>query len=503
MPIGTGNDVLDEMLRGGLPAAQPVLVTGGPGTGKTTLAMQFLQEGLDAGENCVYISTEQTADDLEQAFDSFEFDLDHENLEIASVHATPGKTLESDEEQLTLATLSDDEEGLGGGFTAPFTSEYVEQYIRRFAPCERIVFDSVSGLRAMSDDVSEFRRSAIDLMRLFSDEFEANSLLVSEEHEAGGPGGPGQLSGDDAIRYNAHGVLRLWREEVDGELQRFLQIHKMRGVDHDTRKYLVQIGATGVDIVPRNRTPMFELSEGGYLSTGIDGLDNLLSGGLLRGSTAVMEHDGRADRQVIVNTILAQAYDEDWSMAYVPPTDSNPKQVAELFADTIAPMEDLLEEDRLFILDMTGVFDAEKRNVFSMGQESNPNSQSAGIMGVMDNFVKIDDRREDRPLLYVANTKSMLNQLEVPDIKSLRQWALANVFGPDDAMFYVHNPELLPGTLGPYFIDEATQVLKTRLRYGMQFIKLDKAPTSNLGSNRYVEYVDEEPFIRVQHIEDR
>jgi hypothetical protein len=70
-------------------------------------------------------------------------------------------------------------------------------------------------------------------------------------------------------------------------------------------------------------------------------------------------------------------------------------------------------------------------------------------------------------------------------------------------MFYVHNPELLPGTLGPYFIDEATQVLKTRLRYGMQFIKLDKAPTSNLGSNRYVEYVDEEPFIRVQHIEDR
>jgi hypothetical protein len=244
------------------------------------------------------------------------------------------------------------------------------------------------------------------------------------------------------------------------------------------------------------------LSEGGYLSTGIEGLDDLLSGGLLRGSTAIMEHDGRANRQVIVNTMLATAYEDDWAMAYIPPTDTNPQQVRELFADRIAPVDELLADDRLFILDMTGVFDSGERNIFSMGQESNPNAQSTGIMGVMDKYVDIDERRGDRPLLHVVNTKSMLNQLEVADIKALRQWTLVNVIGDDDAMLYVHNPELLPGTLAAHFVDEATQVLKTRLRYGMQFIKLDKAPTSNLGSNRYVEYIDEPPHIRVQCPED-
>ncbi|MFB6304876.1 MAG: RAD55 family ATPase, partial [Haloferacaceae archaeon] len=62
--VGTGEPVLDGMLRGGLPENRAVLVTGGPGTGKSTLAMQFLQAGLERGETALYVSTEQTIEEL-------------------------------------------------------------------------------------------------------------------------------------------------------------------------------------------------------------------------------------------------------------------------------------------------------------------------------------------------------------------------------------------------------------------------------------------------------
>jgi KaiC/GvpD/RAD55 family RecA-like ATPase len=123
--VAIGDPVLDEMLGGGVPASRAVLVTGGPGTGKSTLAMQFLQSGLAAGEDCLYVSTEQTIDELRDAFASFSFDVDHEHLTFASVHATLGRTIEADDE--VVPESLDDEEVLGPGFDAPFTGEYVRQ----------------------------------------------------------------------------------------------------------------------------------------------------------------------------------------------------------------------------------------------------------------------------------------------------------------------------------------------------------------------------------------
>lgn len=85
----TGDAVLDRMLNGGIPRNRTVLIAGAPGTGKTTLGMQFLQAGLEAGERCLFISTEQTRDDLRESFAGYDFDLDHEELAITSLHASP------------------------------------------------------------------------------------------------------------------------------------------------------------------------------------------------------------------------------------------------------------------------------------------------------------------------------------------------------------------------------------------------------------------------------
>ncbi|MFC7177312.1 RAD55 family ATPase [Halosegnis marinus] len=63
--------------------------SGGPGTGKTTFAMQFLQEGIATGERCLFVSTEQTREELRDSFAGYEFDLDHELLGVTTLHPSP------------------------------------------------------------------------------------------------------------------------------------------------------------------------------------------------------------------------------------------------------------------------------------------------------------------------------------------------------------------------------------------------------------------------------
>lgn len=65
--VPTGVEVLDQLLRGGLPEQRSTLVTGAPGTGKSTLGIQFLQTGVEHGESGLYISTEQTIEELQDS----------------------------------------------------------------------------------------------------------------------------------------------------------------------------------------------------------------------------------------------------------------------------------------------------------------------------------------------------------------------------------------------------------------------------------------------------
>ena len=321
MVDSTGSTVLDRALNGGLPEDRTILVTGGPGTGKSTLGMQFLQTGLENGDDCLFVSTEQTADEIRTSFEPFSFDLDHDALTITSVHARRGKTLEDDEPVLTLQTF-DEGPTLDDEYAAPFEPQYIVEELSSYGPVDRVVLDSVSGLSAMGEDYDTYRRAVFDLVRLFNDEFGATAILTAEQSEAtGSVEGEESIAASDAVQFNTHGVIRLWRENVQGDYHRFVEVMKMRGVDHDTRVFEVDFGDDGLRTYPRMRTHPGEFRPDDFFETGIDGLDALMGGGIALGGNLLLQHDGQASPHSVLTNLLVRAIEEGMSVMLLPPVE--------------------------------------------------------------------------------------------------------------------------------------------------------------------------------------
>lgn len=502
MDVKTGITALDNVLHGGIPENRTVLLTGGPGAGKSTLAMQFLQKGLDDGEDCLYISTEQTPTEIRDSFEPYEFDSRHDRLTITTIHATPGHTIEGgNETELTIETLEGDE-SVGSGFSAPFNNTYIEQVLEKHAPCDRVVFDSVSGLAAMTDDRHTFRRAILDMIRLFSDEFEATSIFTAEERDS--TNSNGGIASSDALQFNTHGVIRLWRESVDGDQHRFLRVLKMRGVKHDTRQYELEFGRDGVRMTPQNRTRPQQFMQQEFLETGVPGLDQL-SGGFIQGSTALLEHDGRADVDPMIIAMITEAIERGETIVLFPSANMDPERLDSMLPSTIAPVEELLARNQLFVLDFVGTWDAMDGNTFSFGQGD-------GLLGSVVSSIKllrlyqikqateqINDNRGDSSAFAVLHTESLLQHLEPEEVRQMYYWAKENLLRTDDRVLFVQNPGVMDDTLAEFYSYDAEQILRTWLNDGgLQYVKLEKSPIGRLGGTKLVRYTDTCPYVEVQ-----
>ena len=474
----TGDPVLDRILRGGVPRNRSVLVTGGPGTGKSTLAMQFLQAGLGGGERCLYVSTEQTIEELRDSFRSFTFDVDHENLVYASVHATPGQTIESGDRTLTLRTL-DDDGVFDEAFTPPFTAEYVLEYLRRYAPCDRVAFDSVSGLAPLAESPADRRRTILDLVREFTDEFGATTLFTAEAGDAGG-----------VLRYATHGVVELRREPVAGDPHHFLEVPKFRGVDHDRRTVEVEFVDDGLRAAPARRSQPPAIKAHRHQPIGIEGLDALTGGGLIRGAGVLLRHDGRANLAALFGAALDRALTDGETVTLLPTIDLREERVVGLLDDRGHDVGRLLDEGRLRVVDVVGGWDESATGVYT------PRETTGGLVDLLRD---LDDETEARTVT-VVNGDAVAHRFGEDGARRLRYAQEADLLGPEDSLLYVGNPAVVSDQTAAFRHDVAEQVVETRIHDdGLQYVTLRKSPCGFVGTTSLVEYVDEPPYVRVQH----
>ena len=155
--VATGISGLDIVLNGGLPKERLYLLQGEPGTGKTTLSLQFLLEGVKRGEKTLYITFSETKEELLAVAKSHGWDLSHINLlELSSIEDQLGP-----EAQNTVFHPSDVEMNQ--------TTELLIAEVERVRPT-RIVFDSVSEMRMLAESPLRYRRQMLALKQFFAGE---------------------------------------------------------------------------------------------------------------------------------------------------------------------------------------------------------------------------------------------------------------------------------------------------------------------------------------------
>ena len=284
----TGISGLDDILGGGVAPNRLYLIEGMPGSGKTTLALQFLSAGRSAGDRCLYVTMSETQEELE------------------AVVASHGLTLGG----IDVFDLSAAENVFGAGremtLLHPWeveldeTVKLITEEVERISP-SRVVFDSLSEMRLLAQDPLRYRRQILALKRFFAGR-KATVLLLDDLTG---------ISGQQDLQLHsiAHGVITLERLTLDfGAARRRLQVQKMRGSDFRAGFHDLTIRRGGLKVFPRlvaaeHRRPFV----GDPVPSGLPELDILLSGGPLRGTCTLITGPAGAGKTTLALQYVAAA----------------------------------------------------------------------------------------------------------------------------------------------------------------------------------------------------
>ena len=265
--ISTGSAALDDILGGGLDADRIYLYEGKPGTGKTTLALQFLLRGASAGESTLYVSLSESRGELDLIAARHGWSLD----KVAVFELVPTESLIDPQNEVTVLHPAE--------FELNETLKSVFDKVAQTKP-SRVVFDSLSEVRLLAQDALRYRRQILALKHFFANQ-SCTVVLLDDLSSA---------ANDLQLHSIAHGVVHLEQLAIDfGGERRRLRVIKMRGIAFRGGFHDFTIKKGGLEIYPRlvaseHHRPF----ETGFVPSGNAELDLLLGGGLERGTNVLL-----------------------------------------------------------------------------------------------------------------------------------------------------------------------------------------------------------------------
>lgn len=281
-----GIEGLDDITVGGLSPGRLFLLEGSPGTGKTTIATQWLMSGAAAGERALYITLSETEEEFRDGAKSHGFSLDGVDI----FELVPPESLLDDQQQQSLLYSSDLELGE--------TTKRIFECFEKVMP-KRVVLDSLSEIRLLAQSSLRYRRQILALKHYFSRSGATVLMLDDLSSEAS----------DQTMHSIAHGVMRL--EELAPEYgaeRRRLRIVKYRGQHYRGGYHDFVIETGGVRLFPRLVSAEHRRDfDRQVLATESPQLNALLGGGIDRGSSVLILGPAGTGKSLLALTFVAGA----------------------------------------------------------------------------------------------------------------------------------------------------------------------------------------------------
>lgn len=296
--ISIGNAGLDVVLAGGIEPERVYLVEGTPGTGKTTLALGFLLDGVRQGGSTLYITLSESEVELRGVAASHGWSMD--GVDIYELITEAGLDREAEQTVLHPAELE-----LGETVRAVMTR------VRAVNPA-RVVFDSLSEIRLLAENPQRYRRQVLALKYFFTQQ--KCTVLLLDDRSAE----PASASADLKLHSIAHGVVSLEQVALDfGRERRRLRVIKLRGSKFRGGFHDFTIERGGLAVYPRLVAHEHHSSfDHAQITTGSPELDQLLGGGLNPGTNTLLIGPSGAGKTTTATCALITALRRGERAAY-------------------------------------------------------------------------------------------------------------------------------------------------------------------------------------------
>lgn len=262
----TGIKELDDIIGGGFPKDSIILLSGSSGSGKTIFALKWLFEGAKNKENGIYISTTEPLFKMVKHLEAMSFYdrniLEQEKIKIVSIQEFSEKLQKKglDRENILQLILN-----------------FIEDHVKEVG-AKRLCIDSVTAIAHSLDNKAHIRRFIFELGEILA-ALGCTAILTSEVAEVD------KYSAYDVEEFISDVILRLDQIKVMGELQRVMQVVKVRGRGYRSDELHFRITEDGIVLYPKIRVPLDYPSTTERISTGNAMLDEMTMGGVFRGSS--------------------------------------------------------------------------------------------------------------------------------------------------------------------------------------------------------------------------